>query len=308
MFTTLILQDHKMSAHSNTTFQNRRPGQEYQERPQHTPEEMLEFVINKIRNAPFVNLNSWAVEKNGRKWYNIKVKNNDLGRIGSGVFHSGTFDTISSDHRIVHIRLVFADDEHRNADILANKDTIIELFREVAKPKEGTQFTRPTIESIKIETYEDQKQNKHLAVFADTIKGASLIYTYNLCIEFVRRVNEKFGGDANTPSRQGRGKAAMTPEDIERKRQQLQQQLAELELQQVNQGQQPAAAADDTTTPQEPATTPTTPSNEGQQMDSPKKKPYKSGQKFVKVMVGNRTVAKMRSPSPQVQQPQTESK
>ena len=123
-----------MSSHSNTTnttYQNRRQGngnghehREYQERPQHTPEEMLEFVINKIRNAPFVNLNSWAVEKNGRKWYNIKVKNNDLGRIGSGVFHSVTFDTISSDHRIVHIRLVFADDEHRNSDILANKDTI----------------------------------------------------------------------------------------------------------------------------------------------------------------------------------------
>jgi len=206
------------------------------DKPQHTPEEMLEFVTSKIKNMPFVEVDHKLVEKNGNKWYSIKAINNNLGRIGNGIFHSMTLNTISSDSRVVNIRILFNDaNKEHNTEMQANADALIAIFREVAQPREGTHFTNPTIDNIEIKEFEDPRKNKHLAVFANTIRGASLVYTYNLCVNFVREVNSRYGCDATAPSRQGRGKAALAADDIEKKKQQLQQQLAELELQQATQ-------------------------------------------------------------------------
>jgi hypothetical protein len=213
----------KMASASNTS-----------SRPQHTAEEMLEFVTGKIKNMPFVEVEHKLVEKNGNKWYTIKAVNNNLGRIGNGIFYSMTLNTISSDNRIVNIRILFNDsNKELNTEMQANADALIEIFHEVAKPREDSKFTNPTIENIAIKEFEDPRKNKHLAVFANTIRGASLVYTYNLCVNFVREVSSRYGCDATTPSRQGRGKAAMNSDSIEKKKQQLQQQLAELELQQA---------------------------------------------------------------------------
>jgi hypothetical protein len=200
----------------------------------HTPDEMLEFVTSKIKNMPFVEVENKLVEKNGNTWYSIKVINNNLGRIGNGIFYSMTLNTISSDSRVVNIRILFNDaNKELNNEMQTNADALITIFRDIAQPRNGTHFTNSTIDNIEIKEFEDPRKNKHLAVFANTIRGASLVYTYNLCVNFVREVNSRYGCDATTPSRQGRGKAALAVDDIEKKKQQLQQQLAELELQQA---------------------------------------------------------------------------
>ena len=248
------------------------------DKPQHTPEEMLEFVTSKIKNMPFVEIDHKLVEKNGNKWYSIKAINNNLGRIGNGIFYSMTLNTISSDSRIVNIRILFNDsNKEHNAEMQANADALIAIFREVAQPREGTHFTNPTIDNIEIKEFEDPRKNKHLAVFANTIRGASLVYTYNLCVNFVREVNSRYGCDATAPSHQGRGKAAhssetMSADAIEKKKQQLQQQLAELELQQATVSNTTAAPA---------ATKPNVP----QQYN---------------LRVGKNRCIKIRTPSPQV--------
>jgi len=243
------------------------------DKPQHTPEEMLEFVTSKIKNMPFVEVDHKLVEKNSNKWYSIKAINNNLGRIGNGIFHSMTLNTISSDSRVVNIRILFNDaNKEHNTEMQSNADALIAIFREVAQPREGTHFTNPTIDNIEIKEFEDPRKNKHLAVFANTIRGASLVYTYNLCVNFVREVNSRYGCDATAPSRQGRGKAALAADDIEKKKQQLQQQLAELELQQ-------ATVSDTTPAPAEA------------KPNVPKK---------YNVQVGNNRRIKIRTPSPQV--------
>ena len=248
------------------------------DKPQHTSEEMLEFVTNKIKNMPFVEVVHNLVEKNGNKWYSIKVINNNLSRIGNGIFHSMTLNTISSDSRVVNIRILFNDaNKEHNAEMQSNADALIAIFREVTKPQEGSQFTRSTIDNIEIKEFEDPRKNKHLAVFANTIRGASLVYTYNLCVNFVREVNSRYGCDATAPSRQGRGKAALAADDIEKKKQQLQQQLAELELQQAT-----------SASPAMPATAAAAPAAKS-------KVP-----KQYNVQVGNNRRIKIRTPSPQV--------
>jgi hypothetical protein len=249
------------------------------DKPQHTAEEMLEFVTGKIKNMPFVEVDHKLMEKNGNKWYSIKAVNNNLNRIGNGIFHAMTLSTISSDTRVVNIRILFNDsNKELNTEMQANADALIAIFREVSQPREGSMFTNSTIDNIEIKEFEDPRKNKHLAVFANTIRGASLVYTYNLCVNFVREVSSRYGCDATTPSRQGRGKAAMNSDAIEKKKQLLQQQLAELELQQAT----AAAASDEPATPAAAVT-------------SKPKVP-----KQYNVQVGNGRRIKIRTPSPQV--------
>lgn len=247
------------------------------------PKDMLEFVTCQIKNMPFVEIECKLVEKNDNTWYSIKAINNNLSRIGNGLFYSMTLNTISSDSRIVNIRILFNDsNKEHNAEMHANADALIAIFREVAQPRESTHFTNPTIDVIEIKEFEDPRKNKHLAVFANTIRGASLVYTYNLCVNFVREVNSRYGCDATAPSRQGRGKAAhssetMSADAIEKKKQQLQQQLVELELQQTT--NHFLKYNNSTTAPA--ATKPNVP-------------------KQYNVQVGNTRRIKIRTPSPQV--------
>jgi hypothetical protein len=92
--------------------------------------------------------------------------------------------TVSHKSRVIYIRIIFNDDEARNADMRINADAITQIFREIAPD---------TIESISITDVEDSKGNKHLAVLAKTCTGASLNYTYERAMEFVHTVDEKYG-------------------------------------------------------------------------------------------------------------------
>ena len=151
-------------------------------------EELTEHLTAKLRGNKFVEVKTKEITNDRGTLYEIDVINPGLYRIGNGTFFSMKLHTVSHKSRVIFIRIIFNDDEARNADMRINADAITQIFREIAPD---------TIESISITDVDDSKGSKHLAVLANTVKGASLNFTYERAMEFVHTVDEKYGTTSN---------------------------------------------------------------------------------------------------------------
>lgn len=156
-------------------------------------DDLCEFLITKLRNFKNVSVQTRKIENTHGIYYGIDVKNYTLGKLGNGVFHSLSLRTVSHTSRIINIKLVFNDNEQRNADMKLNADAIIQIYREIANRTKDNGEPNNILENIRMDEFEDERQFKHLAIIAESTKGASLIYTYLRTIEFVRIINEKYG-------------------------------------------------------------------------------------------------------------------
>ena len=157
-------------------------------------EKLTEHLTTKLCANKFVNVKTTAKQNARGTLYEIDVINPGLSRIGNGTFFTMKLHTVSHKSRVIFIRIIFNDDESRNADMRINADAIIQIFREIAPD---------TVESISITDVDDSKGNKHLAVIASTVKGASLNFTYERAMEFVHVVDEKYGSSASSDSASG---------------------------------------------------------------------------------------------------------
>ena len=155
-----------------------------QQQPQISQRELCDFLTEKLRANNFVEVDTKEITNDRGVLYEIDVKNPGLFRIGNSTFYSMKLHTVSHKSRVIFIRIIFNDDDVRNADMKRNADSIIQIFRELAPD---------TIDSISITDVEDSKGSKHLAVLASTIKGASLNYTYERTLQFVHVIDEKYG-------------------------------------------------------------------------------------------------------------------
>jgi len=199
-------QRHPKSSHpaghfrDKTKYNNRsgrfanRDGDSHQSQEQQAPRdtyisqaELTEHLTAKLRGNKFVEVKTKEIKNDLGTLCEIDVFNRGLYRIGNGTFFTMKLHTVSHKSRVIYIRIIFNDDEVRNADMRINADAITQIFREIAPD---------TIESISITDVEDSKGNKHLAVLAKTCKGASLNYTYERAMEFVHTVDEKYGSAA----------------------------------------------------------------------------------------------------------------
>ena len=151
-------------------------------------EQLTEHLTAKLRGNKFVEVKTKEIKNDRGTLYEIDVINPGLYRIGNGTFFTMKLHTVSHKSRIIFIRIIFNDDEARNADMRINADAIIQIFREIAPD---------TIESVSITDVDDSKGNKHLAVLASTVKGASLNFTYERAMEFVHVVDEKYGSSTD---------------------------------------------------------------------------------------------------------------
>jgi len=151
-------------------------------------EELTEHLTAKLRGNKFVEVKTKEIKNDRGTLYEIDVINSGLYRIGNGTFFTMKLHTVSHKSRVIFIRIIFNDDEARNADMRINADAILQIFREIAPD---------TIESVSITDVDDSKGNKHLAVLANTVKGASLNFTYERAMEFVHVVDEKYGSSAS---------------------------------------------------------------------------------------------------------------
>ena len=166
-------------------------------------EELTEHLTSKLRGNKFVEVKTKEIKNDRGTLYEIDVINPGLYRIGNGTFFTMKLHTVSHKSRVIFIRIIFNDDEARNADMRINADAITQIFREIAPD---------TIESISITDVDDSKGNKHLAVLANTCKGASLNYTYERAMEFVHTVDEKYSsasGEDGDITDAGAGAAAV---------------------------------------------------------------------------------------------------
>ena len=196
-------QRHPKSSHpaghfrDKTKYNNRsgrfanRDGDSHQSQEQQAPRdtyisqaELTEHLTAKLRGNKFVEVKTEELKNDLGTLCKIDVFNRGLYRIGNGTFFTLKLHTVSHKSRVIYIRIIFNDDEVRNADMRINADAITQIFREIAPD---------TIESISITDVEDSKGNTHLAVLAKTCKGASLNYTYERAMEFVHTVDEKYG-------------------------------------------------------------------------------------------------------------------
>jgi hypothetical protein len=157
--------------------------------PQISQQELCDFLTEKLRANKFVEVTTNEISNDRGSLYEIDVKNHGLFRIGNGTFYSMKLHTVSHKSRIIFIRIIFNDDDTRNADMKVNVDAIIAIFRELAPD---------TIDSVSIEDVDDSKGGKHLAVLASTVKGASLNFTYERALQFVHVVDEKYGTPSET--------------------------------------------------------------------------------------------------------------
>lgn len=161
--------------------------------PQNTfisQEELTEHLTSKLRGNRFVIVKTKEIQNDRGTLFEIDVINPGLSKIGNGTFFTLKLHTVSHKSRVIFIRIIFNDDEARNADMRINADAIIQILREIAPD---------TIErdTISITDVDDSKGNKHLAVLASTVKGASLNYTYERIMEFVHVVDEKYGSSSS---------------------------------------------------------------------------------------------------------------
>ena len=199
-------QRHPKSSHpaghfrDKTKYNNRsgrfanRDGDSHQSQEQQAPRdtyisqaELTEHLTAKLRGNKFVEVKTKEIKNDLGTLCEIDVFNPGLYRIGNGTFFTLKLHTVSHRSRVIYIRIIFNDDEARNADMRINADAITQIFREIAPD---------TIESISITDVDDSKGNKHLAVLANTCKGASLNYTYERAMEFVHTVDEKYGSSS----------------------------------------------------------------------------------------------------------------
>lgn len=162
--------------------------------------ELCEHLTSKLRNFNNVTINIREIKNNKSLLYSIDVKNRNLCNYLNGVFHSISLRTVSHPSRIINIKIVFNDNVQRNNDIWINADAITQIFREIANTTKDNGKENKTLSAIKIEEFEDERNNKHLAVIAESVRGASLIYTYLKSIEFVKAINQKYSsiGDTST--------------------------------------------------------------------------------------------------------------
>ena len=172
--------------------------------------EMEEHLTAKLRANKFVEVKTKEKRNKNGPLYEIDVINPGLFRIGNGTFFTMKLHTVSHKSRVIFIKIIFNDDEARNADMLINADAIIQIFREIAPD---------TIEpnTIEIKYDNDSKGNNHLAVCASTIKGASLNFTYERAMQFVHAVDENYGSPASasaSASASGKDSAVASTEDI----------------------------------------------------------------------------------------------
>jgi len=156
--------------------------------PQLSQRELCNFLTEKLLQNKFVEVKTKEIQNDRGTLYEIDIKNHALYRIGNSTFYSMKLHTVSHKSRVIFIRIIFNDNESRNADMYVNSDAIIQIFREIAPN---------TIDSITIENVNDSKGEKHLAVIASTVKGASLNYTYERALQFVHVVDEKYGSSAD---------------------------------------------------------------------------------------------------------------
>jgi hypothetical protein len=157
--------------------------------PVPTQSEMRDYLIEKLQQNKFVEVNTKEITNERGVLYEIDVKNHGLYRIGNSTFYSMKLHTVSHKSRVIFIRIIFNDNEGRNADMRVNADAIIQIFRELAPD---------TIDTISINDVDDSKGTKHLAVIASTVKGASLNYTYERALQFVHVIDEKYGSPSDS--------------------------------------------------------------------------------------------------------------
>lgn len=255
--------------------------QQQQDRKPVSQEELCDFLVEKLRNFKNVTIDTRKIENKQGVCYGIDVKNYSLGNLGKGVFHSMTMRTVSHTARIINIKLVFNDNEKRNADMKLNADAIIQIYREIANITKDNGELNKTIESIRFEEFEDARHNKHLSIIAESTKGASLIYTYLRTIDFVRAINDKYGSDdadaEDTELNEVEITDGMTPEEIDAQSKLLEKKLKALE--ELRAAQQRAASSLSTDSDGKPTSRPTTPG------------------KF-NIMVGNKVMSRIRTPTP----------
>lgn len=216
--------------------QNKQQPRQYKSNNQNgkypTQDELCEHLTNKLRNFNNVTINIRKMENQQGVLYGIDVKNRSLSNYLSGVFHSLSMRTVSHTSRIINIKIVFNDDEQRNADIWINADAISQIYREIANTTKDNGEENQTLESIRIEEFEDERHNKHLSVIAESVKGASLIYTYLKSMEFVKAINEKYNSASANASSTIDAESInenMTSDEIKNKKQLLEKELKVLE-------------------------------------------------------------------------------
>jgi hypothetical protein len=243
--------------------------------------ELCDFLIEKLKNFKNVTINTREITNKQGICYGIEVKNYSLGNLGKGVFHSLSMRTVSHTARIINIKLVFNDNEKRNGDMKLNADAIIQIYREIANLTKENGELNKTIESIRIEEFEDERHNKHLSIIAESTKGASLIYTYLRTIDFVRAINDKYGSDdadaEDTELNEVEITDGMTPEEIDAQSKLLEKKLKALE--ELRAAQQRAASSLSTDSDGKQPSRPATPG------------------KF-NIMVGNKVMSRIRTPTP----------
>lgn len=201
-----------------------------QNRKYPTQEELCEHLTSKLRNFNNININTRKMENQQGVFYGIDVRNRSLSNYLNGVFHSLSMRTVSHASRIINVKIVFNDDEQRNADIWINADAISQIFREIANTTKDNGEENRTLESIRIEEFEDERHNTHLSVIAESVKGASLIYTYLKSMEFVKAINEKYASASAPATADGESSPEnMTPDEIKTKKQLLEKELKVLE-------------------------------------------------------------------------------
>jgi len=208
-------------------------------------QELVEHLTAKLRANKFVEVKINEKTNDRGTLYEIDVINPGLFRIGNGTFYTMKLHTVSHKSRVIFITIIFNDNEARNEDMRINADAIIQIFREIAPD---------TIETISITNVKDSKGNEHLAVRANTVKGASLNFTYERAMEFVHAVDENYGSSASdSASASGSGKDSavastedMTTDQIDAESALLEKKLKALqELKQAKSSQPSKAASAD---------------------------------------------------------------
>lgn len=161
-------------------------------------EELCEYLIGKLRNFKNVTITTRPIKNTHGICYGIDVKNYTLSNLSNSVFHSLALRTVSHTSRVINIKLVFSDNEQRNADMKVNADAIMQIFREISNTVKSNGDYNKTLENVRIEEFTDNRGNKHLAILGESTRGASLIYAYLRSMDFVKTINEKYANVEST--------------------------------------------------------------------------------------------------------------
>lgn len=241
-------------------------------------EELCEYLVAKLRNYKYINITTRPIQNARGTCYGIDIKNDTLSNLGNGVFHSLSMRTVSHTSRIINIKLVFNDNEERNADMKINADAIIQIYREIANTTKPNGELNKTLENIRFEEFTDNRDNSHLAIIAESTKGASLVYAYRRTMDFIRIINEKYSTDSTENTNKDLEDDDMTIDEIDAKSKLLEKQLKALtELRNVQHdtsGSASASASDSAITTSNSTTT------------------NKSKPKKLTISVGNKIISK----------------